>query len=424
MSSNILNSSVLGMAAQANWLASISQNVANSSTTGYKDAETEFSALVDEIGGTNTPGLGVATSNRSLNSLQGSLSGASSVTDLAIQGNGYFVVSDTSGASGAPGNIYLTRAGAFVPDSSGNLVNAAGYYLMGTNLQTGAFEPVNVENNASDPGVSAAQSLPVPTTAGTLAVNLPSTATAVNAADTPGDGGSTYTAKTSLIAYDDSGSPVTLDVYMTKLANSSSGDPQWQVAVYDSANAASGGGFPYAGGPLATQTLNFDPTTGQMAGGSSLSIAVPGGQTMSLDMSASTQLASAFNVNSALSNGSAPSSMTGMSVGADGTLSFLYSSGTSFPAYSIPLANVVSPDSMTSLDGTAFSANGNSGQMQMGVAGSGGLGSIQSSSLENSTVDLATQLTSMIQAQSGYQANSKVFQAGDDIINVLNRLGE
>ncbi len=217
------------------------------------------------------------------------------------------------------------------------------------------------------------------TSAGTLAVNLPSTATAVNAADTPGDGGSTYTAKTSLIAYDDSGSPVTLDVYMTKLANSSSGDPQWQVAVYTGATPP-GGGFPRW--RPAGDATSIDPTTADGRRSSLSDRRARRANDEPRQRASSTQLASAFNVNSALSNGSAPSSMTGMSVGADGTLSFLYSSGTSFPAYSIPLANVVSPDSMTSLDGTAFSANGNSGQMQMGVAGSGGLGSIQSSSLE------------------------------------------
>ena len=418
MSSSIFDTSVLGMQAQANWLAAISQNVANSSTPGYKDAETEFSALVDQLGA-NSPGLGVSTTTTSLNSLQGSIAGASAVTDLAIQGNGYFTVTDASGA-----NTYLTRAGSFVPDASGNLVNAAGYYLMGTNLQTGAFQTVNVTQNPADSSASNAQSPPVPTTSGSLSVNLPSTAAVVNAAATPAAGGSTFTDSTSLSAYDDTGSPVTLDVYMTKLANDANGDPQWQVAVYNRANAASGGGFPYSGAALATQTLTFNPDSGQLTGGSPLSIAVPGGQTMSLDMSATTQLASAFTVNSAVANGSAPSSVTGLSIGSDGTLSFLYSSGTSFPAYSIGLANVVSPDNMTSVSGTVFSPNANSGQVVQGVAGQGGFGTIQSSSLEGSTVDIASQLTSMIQAQSDYQANSKVFQAGDDIVSVLNKLGE
>jgi flagellar hook protein FlgE len=424
MSSNILNSSVLGMSAQANWLATISQNVANSSTPGYKDAETEFSALVDQVSGPNVPGLGVSTSTLSLNSLQGAVSGASAVTDLAVQGNGFFVVSTGPSASGAPTTTYLTRAGQFVPNASGDLVNAAGYYLMGTNLQTGAFEPVNIDENTGNPNLSNAQSLAVPTTSGTLSVNLPSGATAVSAGSTPAGGGTSFTDQTSLIAYDDAGNPVTLDVYMTKVANSASGDPQWQVSVYNRADAASGGGFPYSGPALATGTLTFDPTSGQVTSGSPLSIAVPGGQTMSLDMSGSTQLASAFAVNGATSNGSAPSSTNGVSIGSDGTLSFLYANGTSFPAYSIPLANVISPDSMTSVNGTVFSPNANSGAAQQGVAGTNGLGTIQSSSLESSTVDIASQLTSMIQAQSDYQANSKVFQAGDDIINVLNKLGE
>ena len=156
---------------------------------------------------------------------------------------------------------------------------------------------------------------------------------------------------------------------MTKLANDANGDPQWQVAVYNRANAAAGGGFPYSGAALATQTLTFNPDSGQAMGGSPLSIAVPGGQTMSLDMSGATQLASAFAVNSAVANGSAPSSVTGLSIGSDGTLSFLYSSGTSFPAYSIRLANVVSPDNMTSVNGTVFSPNANSGAVLSGAAG-------------------------------------------------------
>jgi len=418
MSSTIFDSSVLGMSAQANWLATISQNVANSSTPGYKDAETEFSSLVDQVGGANAPGLGVSTSTLSLNSLQGSITGASAVTDLAIQGNGFFVVTDNSG------NSYLTRSGSFVPDANGYLVNAQGYYLQAQALQGGS--PGVAPGSWVDMprvNVNQAGAQAVPSTAGTLSVNLPSTAAVVDPTSTPAAGGATYTNKTSLVAYDNSGSPVTLDIYMTKLANDANGNPQWQAAVYNQANASSGGGFPYSGAALASQTLSFNPASGQVTNGSSLSIAVPGGQTMSLDMSATTQLAAGFTVNSATTNGNAPATVTGVSVGSDGTLSFLYSSGTSFPAYSILLANVASPDSLTSVSGTAFSPNANSGQPLVYTPGTLGAGTIQSSSLEASTVDLSSQLTSMIQAQSGYQANSKVFQAGDDIFSVLNKLG-
>ena len=93
--------------------------------------------------------------------------------------------------------ISEARAGSFVPDASGNLVNAAGYYLMGTNLQTGAFQTVNVTQNPADSGASNSQSPPVPTTSRSLSVNLPSTAAVVNAADTPAAGGSSFTEKTS-----------------------------------------------------------------------------------------------------------------------------------------------------------------------------------------------------------------------------------
>ena len=92
------------------------------------------------------------------------------------------------------------------------------------------------------------------------------------------------------------------------------------------------------------------------------------------------------------------------------------------PAYDIPLANVASPDNLTSLNGNVFQSNQNSGSIVYGTAGTSGLGTIVSSSLENSTVDLATELTQMIEAQSAYQANSKVFQTGADLLDILNNL--
>ena len=94
----------------------------------------------------------------------------------------------------------------------------------------------------------------------------------------------------------------------------------------------------------------------------------------------------------------------------------------SSPGYDIPLATVASEDNLTSVNGNAYQANQNSGTVSVGVAGTGGLGTIASSSLEDSTVDLATELTDMIQAQSAYQANSKVFQTGANLLDILNNL--
>ena len=143
---------------------------------------------------------------------------------------------------------------------------------------------------------------------------------------------------------------------------------------------------------------------------------------MSLDLSNLTQLAASFSVSSATANGNAPASLQGVSIAADGTLSFDYTNGASIAAYDIPLANVASPDNLTSVNGNAFTANASSGPVYLGTANAGSFGAIDSSSLESSTVDLATELTDMIQAQSAYEANSKVFQTGANILDVLNGL--
>lgn len=419
MSGNIMNASVLGMNAQTSWLATISQNIANSSTTGYKDAQTEFSSLVDQAGANNYTAGGVTTNSISQNSLQGSVVGGSTVTNLAVQGNGFFVVSD------AAGDVFLTRDGSFVPDAAGNLVNGAGYYLMGTNVQNGDFAPVaNSLAGLQKVNVSKTGEQAVATTSGTLSVNLPSSATqVVPNASTPATTAATanYTEKTSLITYDSLGTPITLDIYMTKTTTAT--PPTWEVDVYNNANAnATSNGFPYSAGPLVTTSLTFDPTTGQYATGSPITIPISGTQTINLDMSQSTQLASAYAVNTAQTNGNAPNTLTGVSIATDGTLNFVYSGGGTLPGYKIPLATVASPDSLTAVNGTVYSPNVNSGQPQVGVAGTAGFGAIQSDSIENSTVDLATELTQMIQAQSGYEANSKVFQTGANLLSILNKL--
>jgi flagellar hook protein FlgE len=333
---------------------------------------------------------------------------------MAIQGAGFFVVSDSGG------NIFLTRNGSFVPDASGNLVNTSGYYLMGSNIQNGT---ANVASNSladlEKVNVTSAGDASIPTTTGTFTANLPATAAVVDPSLTPvnNSSNSTYTSETSLVTYDNLGASHTINLYFSNL-----GGNQWEVDAYDSAAAATGGGFPYSSGPLASQTVTFDPTTGALSSGSPLSIGVPNGQTMSLDLAKTTQLASSFSVTQAVANGNPPGSLTGVTVSTTGVLSFQFGNGTTSPAYDIPLANVASPNNLTAVTGNAFQANSDSGAAQVGSANVGGLGTIASSSLEGSTVDLATELTDMIQAQSAYEANSKVFQTGATLLDVLNNL--
>jgi flagellar hook protein FlgE len=408
---SILNSSVSGMLSNSNWLSTISQNVANANTPGYKNAATEFSALVDQSTGAAYSGDGVTTSIRSLNALQGQVESTSTATDLAVQGAGFFVVSDASGS------LFLTRNGSFVPDKSGNLVNSAGHYLMGASAANGAANgSVSSLAGLTKVNVDGAAEAASPSTTAALVANLPSTASVVPAAQLPStnSAGATYTERTTLVAYDNLGGAQTLDLYFAK-----TGAGAWEVDAYADGAAAVGGGFAYASGPLATQSLTFSAATGALASGSPLSIPIPGGQTVSLDLSQATQLATSFGVSSASIDGNAPGSLTGVAIAQDGTLSYQYGNGSSRNAYVIPLANVASPDNLSSVPGGAYQANYQSGAAQVGNAGAGGLGAIHSSAIEGSTVDLATELTNMIEAQSAYEANSKVFQSGAKLLDVL-----
>ena len=402
---SLMGTAVSGMLGDTSWLSNISQNVANANTTGYKKAETEFATIVDEVGSATAAGGGVTASTRSLNSLSGSVVGTSTTTDLAIKGDGYFVVSDAGGA------LYLTRNGSFVTDANGDLVNSAGYYLMGNNVQSGASTSTsNSLAGMTKVNVISAGEAATATTKGTLTVNLPSSDTTA---------ASPASSETSLVVYDNLGAAHTIDFTYTYVSTTgTAADPvyNWTVDVTDVTDSAN---------PITLTTtaspLSFD-ADGNLSAGSPLSFAIPNGQTMSLDISQSTQLASTFAVSAATANGNAPSSLTGVTISTDGTLDFQYSNGVSSPGYDIPLATVASEDNLTSVNGDAFQANQNSGTVRVGTAGTGGLGTIASSSLENSTVDLATELTDMIQAQSAYQANSKVFQTGANLLDILNGL--
>ena len=316
--------------------------------------------------------------------------------------------------------MYLTRNGSFTPDASGNLVNSAGYYLMAANVQNGVSPlAANSLTDLQKVNVVNAGQTATPTTSATLTANVPSTATPVAPANLPSanSASSTYTEATSLVVYDNLGGSHTINLYYTN-----TGSNTWEVDAFDASKASPSGGFPYSSGPLATQTLTFNPTTGALSSGSSLSIPVPNGQTMNLDLSNTTQLAAGFNVTAATANGMAPSGISGVSISTSGSLTFNYANGTSNVAYDIPLANVVSPDNLASVNGGAYLQTSASGPVFLGTAGGAGFGKIEASSLESSTVDLATELTDMIQAQSAYEANSKVFQTGADILDVLNGL--
>ena len=253
----MMRTGVSGMNAQANRLSTVADNIANAGTTGYKRSSTEFSSLIiPNVTGNYTSG-GVTTSVRYATSQQGDLKYTSSTTDLAINGDGFFVVQDPSGKP------FLTRAGSFVPDGDGRLVNAAGFYLMGYNAENGTPSAVTNGFGGLEPVlISQTELTAVPSQNGLFTANLPAGATVVAPANLPSANAATATAsaKSSLVVYDNLGKEVLLDVYFTK-----TGTNTWEVAVYNQANAAPGTSFPYTAGPLAPpETLTFDGTTGKL----------------------------------------------------------------------------------------------------------------------------------------------------------------
>ncbi|EJL53198.1 MULTISPECIES: flagellar hook protein FlgE [unclassified Rhizobium] len=426
-----MKTAVSGMNAQANRLSTVADNIANANTTGYKAVSSAFSSLVLPSTSGNYNSGGVQTSVRQSVSEQGDISYTTSSYDLAISGDGFFIVQSPDGVP------VLTRAGDFTKDDEGNLVNSAGFKLMGYSYDAGApavvvngfsgLVPVNVNQS----GLTA-----IASTTGTFSGNLNSNAN-VTTTGLPSSNTAPITSDTkqmSMVGYDKLGNTVQYDFYFTKTSATTpppatGAASTWEVAVFRHDDAATGGtsSFPYSFAAPATSavvgstTLSFD-ANGKMVGAGALAITdtVTGGS-IAMDLSGFTQLASDF-AGSGTPNGQAASPVKDVTIDKDGTVYAKYSDGTSKPIYRIPLATVASPDNMTLMSGNVYSANGQSGVTVTGFPQTNGFGTIQAGALESSNVDLAGELTEMIESQRSYTANSKVFQTGSDIMDVLVNL--
>lgn len=400
-----------GMNAQASRLSTVADNIANASTTGYKGASTEFSSLLlPSVSGNYNSGA-VQTDIRYGISNQGALQYTSSTTDLAINGNGFFVVEGTNGTP------YMTRAGSFVPNATGELVNAGGYKLLGypyteedpTPVVNGyaGLEPVKI---ASDGLVATGSTL------GTFVANLDASSDIL--APPFAAVGDDFTHKTSIKAFDTLGNEVLYDVYFSKTA-----DNEWQMDIVDKAS----------GTVLDTEAgLTFDPATGKLdaASQTAAKVTLPatgsGGtpanmQAMTLDFSGLTQLNYDFTIKAEV-DGNAPSEVEKIQVAEDDIVYAQYKNGDLLPMYRLAMASVQSPDELNVISGNVYSQSNESGIIILGFPGANGMGSIVSGALENSTVDIAEELTRMIESQRTYTANSKVFQTGSDLMDVLVNL--
>ena len=263
----MMRTSVSGMNAQASRLASVSDNVANSSTIGYKQSSVEFRTQVLDVETSRYQPGSVRTETRYDISRQGAIAGTDSGTDLAIDGDGFFVV------KGNDDEYFLTRAGSFIVNNEGQLENAQGNVLTGYSIDANTSLPVANGFGGLEPiNIGQLELVAQGTDAATLVPNLPDNATAVAAGSLPSDNVATteYHGKTSLLMYDSLGNERVVDIYYTKTA-----DDTWEVAAYDAADSTNNG-FPYSSAALATSTLNFDPTTGYVTGGGSSSLNTDG----------------------------------------------------------------------------------------------------------------------------------------------------
>ncbi|NTJ41357.1 flagellar hook protein FlgE [Agrobacterium larrymoorei] len=413
-----MKTAVSGMNAQANRLGTVGDNIANANTTGYKGASTSFSSLVLSSNSGSYNSGGVNTKVNYAISQQGALQATQSSTDLAIQGEGFFVVQD------AGGNIFMTRSGSFTPNDEGVLVNDAGFTLLG--YEYNGTTPTTVINSFDGlvPVQIGSNDLTAnPSTTGMLKGNLSDSAAVVDPTDLPSqnlagtEANGTSILKTSLTGYDALGNSLKYDFYFSKTDAG-----EWEVSVYNAANATAPGTFPYSSGPITTATLEF--ADGRLSGidgdPDATTISVAG---ITMDLSGMTQFGTPqSSVSEGSVNGNAAEAVQSISISADGTVSATYAKSPSRPLFRVPLADVASPDNLSVLSGNVFQTSAESGVVTLGFAGSNGFGSIASSQLESSNVDIANELTEMIQAQRSYTANSKVFQTGSDLMDVLINL--
>lgn len=399
-----MRTGVSGMNAQANRLSTVADNIANSSTVGYKKASTQFSSMILPSSNGSYNSGGVNTTVRYSINDQGSFTYTTSSTDLAINGEGFFIV------SGADGSNYLTRAGNFEVQPDGSLMNAAGFTLMGYpySSTTDPTIVINGFDGLEEVNVQAGGMSSTPSTTGVVSGNLPSGEEAG------------YTKSSSLVAYDSQGNSRLLDLTYTKTA-----DNEWTLDVSYKDDVGTVHSLNPA--PGTPQELVFD-STGKLTTPASgtittegLTIAGADLNGLTVDISDMSQLGAAYSIKGNI-NGQAASAVDKVEISSDGIVSILYKNGQSMPAYRIAMASVQSPNNLTPREGNVYSQSNDSGVIVMGYAGNSGYGSILSGALEDSNVDIAEELTGMIESQRNYTANSKVFQTGSELLETLVNL--
>jgi flagellar hook protein FlgE len=425
-----LNIGVAGLSANSIALSATSSNIANVNTVGYKDETSNFETFLNSQGVVGNASAGVAAVIGQDVTTQGLPTQTSSPTDLSISGNGFFVVSTNSSGSGTQ---EYTRAGSFTPDASGNLKNAAGLYLLGYQLDSAGNIPTNT-SQLSLINVTNLAGKAQSTSTMTIQANLDSSAT-VDAAYAPGDmtsGAATPDFQRTINIYDSQGGvqPVTFSFIKT-------GANQW---AYEASYAGSAANISSAN-PIGTGTVSFNSdgsladVNGAAPAKGTLNLTIPwaastglAAQTISVNLgtpgstSGLTQFDTPSSFTGANPDGSPFGSVTGVTIATDGTVTAQFSNGLSQDVYKVPLATFASPDGLGQVNGNAYVATKSSGAAAINLPSTGPAGSIDSNSLEASTVDLATEFTNLITTQRAYSASARIVTTADQMLQQLEQL--
>jgi flagellar hook protein FlgE len=394
-----------GLNAAARNLDVIGNNVANSTTVGFKGSHAIFADVYAHSfasSGTSSAGIGVAVAAVQANFSQGNITVTSNALDIAINGAGFFVL-DNNGAQS------YSRNGQFHLDANGYVVNATGARVTGYGVNAAGSIV------SATPGplqISTASLSPTATTLAAAGANLDSRAVIITAPFSIANTAS-YNNSTSMTVYDSLGNAHTLASYFVKTAANT-----WSVygAVDGTALAASMGTLTFnSSGTLPITATPFNVSV-PLVNGAATPLA------FTLNFAGSTQFGSAFGVNSLTQDGSTAGSLAGYSIADDGTLLGRYSNGQTRGLGQLVLANFANDEGLQALGDNGYAQTSESGQPLLGTPGSGSLGALQSGAVEESNVDLTQQLVDMITAQRVYQANAQTIKTQDQVMNTLVNL--
>jgi flagellar hook protein FlgE len=395
-----------GLNAAQTDLAVTGNNIANSSTVGFKQSRTEFAdvyAVAFEGISDIATGNGVAVSAVSQNFSQGNIDFTDRSLDIAISGQGFFVLGDNTGHS-------YSRAGAFHVDRDGFVVNQNGQRLQifeavsGGGFNTGKLDDLELSTTEGPP--SATDLIDV-------SVNLSSAASQpVTVPFNPNDATS-FNNSTSTVVYDSLGTAHTATLYYVKTATAN----EWDSYLYIDGNEIDSGGVSPTtlifnpDGTINTPTSiaydNYTPSTGALD--------------ISIDMnySDSTQFGSPFAVNGLSQNGFTTGRLSGIDINDEGVVFARYTNGQSNPLGKIALANFSNVSGLRQLGDTSWAQSFDAGDVLLGEAGTSSFGYVQAGGLESSNVDIAESLVNLITAQRNFQANAQVISAADTITQTI-----